>query len=275
MLFAGQPVADFACSELIQSQMDLMKQLRYLYQMKIQYCSAGDLPSNWFQVHYQRLLECPPGQHLIFSFLQHVAHSCLATQRATEYAIRHGIGINLGGGFHHATLYVTDANNGCLINDVLLAIRDSIAIHNKRIVIVDLDAHRGGGTVKGLNGLSDLSITILDAAETELSDSWGVQQEVSSESGAKKYRQSFNWLFQALTEKSAEIVFFNIGADVTDRRFMSSPMSVRTAIRQRIHIIDYCRNNKIPLVITLGGGYTPEALAVWQGVIGYCLALAE
>jgi acetoin utilization deacetylase AcuC-like enzyme len=65
--------------------------------------------------------------------------------QAAELALRDGIGINLGGGFHHA---FSDHGEGfCMIHDVAIAIRrlqkdGKIA----RAMVVDCDVHQGNGT---------------------------------------------------------------------------------------------------------------------------------
>ncbi|HXV86510.1 MAG TPA: histone deacetylase, partial [Gemmatimonadales bacterium] len=60
-------------------------------------------------------------------------------------ALRHGVAVHLGGGFHHA--YPDHGEGFCLINDVAVSIRvlqraGAIA----RAMVVDCDVHHGNGT---------------------------------------------------------------------------------------------------------------------------------
>ena len=62
------------------------------------------------------------------------------TLMAARRARRHGIGVNLGGGFHHAA-----AGSGagfCVFNDVAVAIADERR-HGRRgpFLVIDLDLH--------------------------------------------------------------------------------------------------------------------------------------
>jgi hypothetical protein len=60
-------------------------------------------------------------------------------------ALEDGLACNLAGGTHHA---FPDRGLGyCVLNDVAIAIRDLHAIHpDRRIFVVDTDAHQGNGS---------------------------------------------------------------------------------------------------------------------------------
>jgi acetoin utilization deacetylase AcuC-like enzyme len=67
------------------------------------------------------------------------------TLRAARAALRDGVAVHLGGGFHHA--FPDHGEGFCLINDVAIAVRRLVrdgAID--RAVVVDLDVHHGNGT---------------------------------------------------------------------------------------------------------------------------------
>ena len=66
-----------------------------------------------------------------------------ATLQAAEAALADGVGLNLGGGTHHAW---ADAGRGfCLFNDVVTA-RRVLVSRAPRVLVVDLDVHQGDGT---------------------------------------------------------------------------------------------------------------------------------
>lgn len=64
------------------------------------------------------------------------------TIMATQYALQVGYGINLGGGFHHAS---RDNGHGfCVYNDISMAIWSVRKLRGPtKVMIVDLDAHQG------------------------------------------------------------------------------------------------------------------------------------
>ncbi|MDP2957048.1 MAG: histone deacetylase [Longimicrobiales bacterium] len=82
-------------------------------------------------------------------FSQALAHAgrvcCGGTLLASRLALRDGIAVHLGGGFHHA---FPDYGEGfCLLNDSAVAsaaLLDEGAV--SRVMVVDLDVHQGNGT---------------------------------------------------------------------------------------------------------------------------------
>jgi len=67
------------------------------------------------------------------------------TIHASRLALEHGIGVNVGGGFHHA--FPGHGEGFCAINDIGVAIRrlqrDGLI---ERAAVVDCDVHHGNGT---------------------------------------------------------------------------------------------------------------------------------
>lgn len=70
---------------------------------------------------------------------------CGGTLLTARLALRDGIGVHLGGGFHHA--FPGHGEGFCLLNDVAVA---TIALLDRglveRVMVVDLDVHHGNGT---------------------------------------------------------------------------------------------------------------------------------
>jgi acetoin utilization deacetylase AcuC-like enzyme len=65
--------------------------------------------------------------------------------RAADYALRDGIGISIGGGFHHA--FPDHGEGFCMIHDVAIAIRRMQRDGKiRRAMTVDCDVHQGNGT---------------------------------------------------------------------------------------------------------------------------------
>ena len=69
------------------------------------------------------------------------------TIQAAEYALKHGVAMNIAGGTHHA---FTDRGEGfCLLNDIAIAARyllDNQLV--QQVLVVDLDVHQGNGTAE-------------------------------------------------------------------------------------------------------------------------------
>jgi acetoin utilization deacetylase AcuC-like enzyme len=86
-------------------------------------------------------MEIPYSPQVVDAFILHTGGSILAAERALE----DGVGINMGGGFHHA--FPEHGEGFCMINDFAVAIRvmqKRGAI--RRAMTVDCDVHQGNGT---------------------------------------------------------------------------------------------------------------------------------
>jgi acetoin utilization deacetylase AcuC-like enzyme len=86
-------------------------------------------------------LEVPYSPELVKAFWLAAGGSILAA----DLALREGVAVNIGGGFHHA--FPDHGEGFCVINDVAVAIK---RMHKEgkltRAMTVDLDVHNGNGT---------------------------------------------------------------------------------------------------------------------------------
>jgi acetoin utilization deacetylase AcuC-like enzyme len=100
-------------------------------------------------------MEIPYSPQVVDAFLIHTGGSILAAERA----LTDGMGINLGGGFHHA--FPDHGEGFCMMHDFAVAIR---SLQKRKLIqramTVDCDVHQGNGTAVIFGGarsqLSDL-----------------------------------------------------------------------------------------------------------------------
>jgi acetoin utilization deacetylase AcuC-like enzyme len=86
-------------------------------------------------------MEIPYSEELVDAFWLHAGGS----MAAAHYALENGVGINLGGGFHHA--FPDHGEGFCVINDIAIAIRRLQKDEKiKRALVIDCDVHQGNGT---------------------------------------------------------------------------------------------------------------------------------
>ena len=93
-------------------------------------------------------LEVPYSPELVQAFWLAAGGSILSA----ENALRDGVSVNIGGGFHHA--FPDHGEGFCLINDVAVAIRRMQ--HDGKIsrgMTVDCDVHQGNGTAAIFSGV--------------------------------------------------------------------------------------------------------------------------
>ena len=69
------------------------------------------------------------------------------TMKASEFAIKYGVAMNIAGGTHHA--FTNKGEGFCMLNDQAIGARylQEKGLANK-ILIVDLDVHQGNGTAE-------------------------------------------------------------------------------------------------------------------------------
>ena len=277
MLFSPNIALEHS-SKLLQSNRVALNALSVHY--PVEYMAHGNPPPKWdIGVPLMtRMLEkrIDDSFHYI-RVLQHYWQSTLATQAAAEYALENGCGINLGGGFHHATLNPKDANNGCLVNDIVWTIKKL----DVRSLVLDADFHCGGGTLQEESNewnKHDL-MRVIDVhghgPHSRLSDTWAVDSDVLGpvpDSFAQDWWEAWDWLWE-LADYDYKLLFYNAGADVCDSRFAGSKALTveQVAVRDR-SVVDFCKVNGIPLCITLGGGYNDDAVTCWKNLIDYCLS---
>jgi acetoin utilization deacetylase AcuC-like enzyme len=86
-------------------------------------------------------MEVPYSEALVEAFWMAAGGSMLAG----DCALADGVGINLGGGFHHA--FPDHGEGFCMINDIAIAIR-RLQRDGKieRAMVIDCDVHQGNGT---------------------------------------------------------------------------------------------------------------------------------
>lgn len=91
--------------------------------------------------HEELQMEVPYSPELVDAFWLSAGGSI----KAAALALRDGIAINLGGGFHHA--FPDHGEGFCLINDIAIAIRRHMQDGRiARAMVLDCDVHQGNGT---------------------------------------------------------------------------------------------------------------------------------
>jgi acetoin utilization deacetylase AcuC-like enzyme len=186
-------------------------------------------------------------------------NSVSGTIRSAENALDFGIGANLSGGTHHA--YAGHGEGFCLLNDIAIAAQyllDQKSI--KKILIVDLDVHQGNGTAK-IFEKEDRVFTFSIHGK----DNYPLHKEKSDRDielpntiSDEEYLDVLQTnLDQLIYSVKPEFIFYQSGVDVMKGDRLGKIGLSRDAVKRRDSIvISQCYNQKIPLVITMGGGYS-------------------
>jgi len=199
-------------------------------------------------------MEIPYSKELIVACWLAAGGSILAGRRALE----DGWAANIGGGFHHA--YPDHGEGFCVIHDVAVAIRrlqfDGVI---ERAMVVDTDVHQGNGTAAIFGGdgtVFTLSIHQENnypypkppsTIDVNLTDGVGDDDYLAI---LEKH------LHQAFHDSAPQLLFYVGGADpYREDQLGGLALTMEGLARRDALVFDYARRNRVPVAITLAGGY--------------------
>ena len=177
---------------------------------------------------------------------------------AARLALTHGIGINLGGGFHHA--FPDHGEGFCVFNDIAIAIR---ALQHegliRRAAVIDLDVHQGNGTTAIF--AEDPTVFTFSMHEEQNYPAHKPPSDLDvgldSGTGGAEYLAALEKHAPAILERHApDLVAYVAGADPYEEDQLGGLRLTREDLRRRDRIVfDACAERSIPVVVMLAGGY--------------------
>lgn len=193
--------------------------------------------------------------------LNRALNSVAGTIAAGYQALDLGLGINLAGGTHHA---YADAGEGfCVLNDIAISAQELLEYEKvKQVLIVDLDVHQGNGSAKIFQ---DEKRVFTFSMHGE--NNYPLHKENSDFDLALPYQADDEQYLSLLSEHlpkliykvNPDIIFFQAGVDVLAEDKLGKLGLTKQGVKARDTIvIEQCYKNGIPLVITMGGGYTEK-----------------
>ncbi len=178
-----------------------------------------------------------------------------------HFAIEFGVAFNVAGGTHHA-----GSNWGegfCLLNDQAIAanylLRKGLA---KSILIIDLDVHQGNGTAQIFEHTSQVFTFSVHGEKNfpfrkEKSDlDIGLPDDIKDEEYLNLISTQLPQLFDQV---KPDFVFFLSGVDVLASDKLGKLALTLEGCKQRdILVFEACKNRKIPVQVSMGGGYSAD-----------------
>lgn len=173
---------------------------------------------------------------------------------AVDQALIDGFAGSLSSGLHHAKR--NHEEGFCYINGLVLAALRALNVHKLTdIGILDLDAHCGGGTFQLIG--NDSRVRLADVS-TNPYDSW---KSFELRHHLKIVRDANNYLNEV--EKAlkhlvgVQILIYNAGMDPFEGCGIGGlPGITREVLQQREKLVaDWCRENNVPALYVLAGGY--------------------
>lgn len=178
-----------------------------------------------------------------------------------RYAFENGIAFNVAGGTHHAG---TNWGEGfCMLNDQAIAanclLNNSLA---SSILIIDLDVHQGNGTAQIFENEPRVFTFSMHGANNfpyrkERSD---LDVPLPDGTSDDEYLDILkNILPQIIAQQKPQFIFYLSGVDVlkTDKLGKLS-LSKQGCKARDGFVFEQCVANKIPVQVSMGGGYSPD-----------------
>jgi acetoin utilization deacetylase AcuC-like enzyme len=181
------------------------------------------------------------------------------TLGAAEDAFAGGIGMNLGGGTHHAGRDF--ARGYCLFNDVAVAVaRLRSEGRARRALVVDCDVHQGDGTAQILGPDPDAFTLSLHGArnypfERIPSD---LDVDLPSGTGDDDYLAALSDALDTALRFDFDVAFYLAGADPWEGDRLGRLSLTKAGLRARDEHVLTRLTPRAPVIVTLAGGYAPD-----------------
>ena len=190
------------------------------------------------------------------------------TVAAAQSALQHGLGINLGGGFHHAR---PEMGHGfCVYNDVAVAIAQLRADgFGGRILIVDTDAHQGDGNHAFFADDPDVYSFSMHQGNIFPTPKLRGDRDASLSGGTTDapFLAVLQGALPEVFEAARPVLIFHVaGSDVlSDDPLAGLAMTVDGLVARDLMVAGAAKEAGVPLVHLLAGGYGPSS-ATAQGL---------
>lgn len=192
------------------------------------------------------------------ALVKRARHSAGGTLAACRDALAGGVSINLGGGTHHA---FRDFGSGyCIFNDSAVAVRSlQREGFEGNVLVLDCDVHQGDGTASLLREDPKVfTFSIHGKNNFPLRKVQGdLDIELENDTRDPDYLSALaSGIDRVLNRFVPDLVIFIAGADPYRKDRFGRLALTKKGLHQRDQLVFRCfRDQKIPMAVTLGGGY--------------------
>jgi acetoin utilization deacetylase AcuC-like enzyme len=183
------------------------------------------------------------------------------TIKASEFALKHGVAMNIAGGTHHA--YSNKGEAFCLLNDQAIGAR--YLQHKrlaKKVVIVDLDVHQGNGTAEIFqNDASVFTFSMHGRGnypfKKERSDlDIPLENNTNDDTYLGILKEA---LPKLIDEQKPDFVYYLCGVDVlVSDKLGKLGLTLEGCKERDSFVLQTCKNYNVPVMCSMGGGYSPD-----------------
>jgi acetoin utilization deacetylase AcuC-like enzyme len=174
-------------------------------------------------------------------------------------ALKDGVAGSLSSGLHHARR--ASGAGFCTFNGLAIAAKAVLAAGSRSVLILDLDAHFGGGTASLINDES--TIRQVDVSVSSYDDYIATEQtRAELVTNPSEYIPTIRKVLADAERTEFDLCIYNAGMDPCDSWTSGVKHGVSKemlAERERI-VFDWCRKRGLPVAFVLAGGYTGSRL---------------
>jgi acetoin utilization deacetylase AcuC-like enzyme len=180
------------------------------------------------------------------------------TLAATEDALTSGFGGTLAGGTHHA--FKSEGSGFCVFNDVAIAIHSLRSKGDaRRVAVIDLDVHQGDGTAHFFEDDPEVLTLSLHGARNFpfRKQRSTIDVELADQTGDTAYLDALDAALARVWEFRPEIAFYLSGVDALASDVLGRLALTQEGLKARDRkVLGEAHARGVPLVVTLGGGYS-------------------
>lgn len=183
------------------------------------------------------------------------------TLLCTHYALEHGIAMNIAGGTHHA--FTNKGEGFCLLNDIAIAAHYLIDKNlASKILVIDLDVHQGNGTAQIFRNEPGVFTFSMHGTNNYplVKESSDLDVGLPDYTSDTFYLQTLDGNLKNLFDQvEPDFIFYQSGVDILDTDKLGKLSVSREGCKRRDRLVlEAAYKNKIPLVASMGGGYSPD-----------------
>jgi acetoin utilization deacetylase AcuC-like enzyme len=180
------------------------------------------------------------------------------TLSATCDAFDSGWGGNLAGGTHHA--FRAEGSGFCVFNDIAVAIqwlRSKGRIQSA--AVIDLDVHQGDGTAQIFEAEANVLTLSLHAKSNFPFRKQRSKIDIEFEDGTRdaEYLSALDGVLSRVFDFKPDLVFYQSGVDPLASDTLGRLALTQAGLQERDRrVLAAARTHDVPIVVTLGGGYS-------------------
>lgn len=190
------------------------------------------------------------------------------TIKASAFALKHGIAMNIAGGTHHA--YSDHGEAFCMLNDQAIGARylqeKGLA---QKILMVDLDVHQGNGTAEIFqNDASVFTFSMHGKSnypfKKEQSD---LDIALDNDCDDATYLSVLkDTLPKLIHSQKPDFIYYLSGVDViASDKLGKLGLSIAGCKERDRFVLQTCKDHSIPVMCSMGGGYSPDIKIIIEG----------